>query len=58
MSKRSVYRAGTIVGASLLASQYIFDIDFGAFVWGIALMTLGFAAGLIVTPADRQEPGE
>jgi hypothetical protein len=58
MSKRSGYAAGAVTGAILLVSQYVFDIDFGAFVWAIALMTLGFAAALITTPADRNGPAD
>lgn len=38
----------------MLVSQYVFDIDFGAFIWGIALMTVGFAAAYIVTPANEE----
>lgn len=58
MSKRSSYGAGAVVGASSLVMQYVFDIDLGSFVWGIALMTLGFAVAFIVTPAESQEPGD
>ena len=54
MKKRSGYQAGVIAGASLLVSHYVFDIDFGAFIWGIALMTVGFAAAYIVTPANEE----
>jgi type IV secretory pathway TrbD component len=50
--RRTGYRAGVIAGASLLVSQYVFDIDFGPFVWAIALMTVGFAAAFVTTPAD------
>ena len=50
--KRSGFAAGAVTGASLLVSQYLFDIDFGSFGWGIALMTLAFAVAFIVTPAD------
>lgn len=53
MSKRSGYAAEAVTGAILLGSQYVFDIEFGAFVWAIALMTLGFSAALITTPADK-----
>jgi hypothetical protein len=56
MDRRSGYRAGVIAGASALVSQYVFDIDLGAFVWGIALMTLGFAVALVVTPPDSSTP--
>ncbi|MFO6429948.1 hypothetical protein ACLBKT_07620 [Erythrobacter sp. W302b] len=52
MDKRDGYLAGVIAGASMLVSQYAFDIDFGPFIWGIALMTLGFAVAYIVTPKD------
>lgn len=38
----------------MLVSHYVFDIDFGAFIWGIALMTVGFAAAYIVTPANEE----
>jgi len=54
VNKRSGYQAGVIAGASLLVSQYVFNIDFGAFIWGIALMTVGFAVAYIVTPASEE----
>jgi len=50
--KRSAYAAGAVTGTSLLVSQYLFDVDFGGFAWGIALMTLAFALAFIVRPAD------
>jgi hypothetical protein len=56
MDKRSGYLAGVIVGASVLVSQYVFDLDLGAFVWPIAAMTVIFAAALFVTPKDENPP--
>ena len=50
MGKRDGYLAGVIAGASMVVSQYVFDIELGPFIWGIALMTLGFAVAYIVTP--------
>lgn len=58
MDKRSGYLAGVIVGASALVSQYVFDLDLGAFIWPLAAMTVIFAVAFIVTPADGQEPGD
>ena len=52
MDKRGTYRAGVIAGALMLVSQYAFDIDFGPFIWAIALMTVAFAVAFIVTPAE------
>jgi len=56
MSKRSGYAAGAVTGAILLGSQYVFDLDLGAFVWPIAAMTVIFAAALFVTPKDENPP--
>ena len=58
MDKRQGYLVGVIAGASMLVQQYVFDIDFGPFIWGIALMTVGFTVAYIVTPKDEAPSGD
>jgi hypothetical protein len=58
MNKRSFYLAGVWVVATALMAQYVFSIDFGSFVWGLALMVLVFAAAYFVTPADSDTPAD
>ena len=58
MDRRKAYLAGVIAGACMQVQHFVFDIDFGPFIWAGAVMTVGFAIAYIVTPAEAAPPAE